>query len=170
MKSKRWYACYTRARHEKKVDEHLHLRGFETYLPLIERERQWKDRKKRVEFPLFPSYVFVRFSKADVHQVLQTPGVSTIVRLNGELAAIPDEELEDVRRLVAGVHETGDEPEPVPYFEEGQPVRVMDGPFKGMRGQVVERRGRRRVLVGLSAIRQGLEVDIGAENLEPVKN
>jgi transcription antitermination factor NusG len=69
-----WYACYTRARHEKRVDEQLAERGLETYLPLLARERQWSDRRKVVEFPLFPGYVFCRFTLDELHEVLTVPG------------------------------------------------------------------------------------------------
>src|SRR5437868_15292617 len=75
-----WYAWYTRARHEKQVEQLLQQRGCESYLPLAPMLRQWKDRKKLVQFPLFPSYVFGRFTLKEIHGVLTTPGVSTIVR------------------------------------------------------------------------------------------
>lgn len=164
-----WYACYTRARHEKQVESLLQQRGFESYLPLIPRLRQWKDRKKLVEFPLFPSYVFGRFSLRDMHGVLSTPGISTIVRVNGQPTPIPEEEIANVRRFASAVHETGTQPEPAPFLAEGQWVRVVEGPFEGVEGQVVERRGRRRVLVGVEAIGQGLEIDIEARLLKPIR-
>lgn len=165
----RWYACYTRARHEKKAERQLAERGFDTWLPLLTQTRQWSDRTKRVEFPVFPSYVFARFPIARIHDILTVPGVSTVVRINGRLAAIPDEELESVRRVVAALDDTGGELETVPYIAEGQAVRVVQGPFQGVTGVTVERRGRRRMLVGLSAIRQGLEVDVPVDSLEPVE-
>ena len=167
-RSRRWYACYTRARHEKTVDRQLRGRGIETYLPLLERERRWKDRTKRVAFPLFPSYVFARFTLRDIHEILRTPGVSTIVRVAGHPAPIPDQELANVRLFVDALQTTGSEPDFGPYVEEGKRVRVVAGPLRGVEGIVVERRGRHRVLVGVSAIRQGLEVDVAVETLEPV--
>src|SRR5207247_9430806 len=75
-----WYACRTRPRAEKQVGRLLRLRRVESYVPLLEQVRQWTDRKKRVGFPLFPGYVFARFSLAMVHEVLRTPGIVTIVR------------------------------------------------------------------------------------------
>lgn len=166
---RRWYACYTRARHEKRVEHVLRERGIESYLPVIPRLQQWKDRKRRVEFPLFPSYVFGRFTLQEVHAVLTTPGISTIVRINGYPTPISDRELENVRRFAAAVAEGGMEPEPAAYVREGDWVRVGDGPFRGVVGIVVERRGRRRVLVGLSAIGQGFDVDVDVRFLEPIE-
>jgi transcription antitermination factor NusG len=156
----RWYACYTRARHEKRVEDLLRMRGFESFLPVLDRVSQWKDRKKLIAWPLFPSYVFGKFTLSDVHEVLVTPGVSTIVKANGVPTAIPEAEMANVRRFALALAETGLELDPRPFLEEGQPVVVREGPFQGIEGVVVERRGRKRVLIGLRAIGRGLEVDI----------
>ena len=164
-----WYACYTRARHEKMVETQLRQRGLESYLPLVQQVRQWSDRKKVVQFPLFPSYVFGRFTLREVHAVLTTPGVSTIVRASGYPTPIADTELENVKRFAIGLAESGIEPETRPFLVEGQWVRVLEGPFEGVEGMVVERRGRKRVLVGLAAIGQGLEIDIDTRLLKPIR-
>jgi transcription antitermination factor NusG len=163
-----WYACYTRARHEKRVHAMLEERGIETYLPLIDRVSQWKDRRREVAFPLFPSYVFGRFDALDMHRVLSLPGVATLVRSNGRPAPIPAEELDNVRRFVEALKAGGLEPERRPFFAEGQWVEVLTGPLQGVKGVVVESRGRRRVLVGLRAIGEGLEVDISTSLLRHV--
>ena len=164
-----WYACYTRARHEKQVEAQLRQRGMESYLPLVQQMRQWSDRKKAVQFPLFPSYVFGRFRLADLHAVLTTPGVSTIVRANGYPTPIPPGDLDNVKHFVAALADSGLEPDPRPFLAEGQWVRVMEGPFEGVEGIVVEARGRKRVLVGLAAIGQGLEIDIDTRLLKAIK-
>lgn len=164
-----WYACYTRARHEKQVGVLLQQRGFESYLPLVPRTRQWKDRKKLVEFPLFPSYVFGRFTLKELHGVLSTPGISTIVRTNGYPTPIPERDIENVRRFATAISETGIEPEQRPFLVEGQWVKVLDGPFEGIEGIVIEQRGRKRVLVGVEAIGQGLEIDIDTRLLKPIR-
>ncbi len=159
----RWYACYTRARHEKQVEAQLGQKGIESYLPVAPQLRQWKDRKKLVSWPLFPSYVFGLFTLGAVHDVLAIPGVSTIVRTRGFPTPIPDEEMTNVRRLVTAAGEAGVLPEVRPLIRKGEWVRVTEGPFQGVEGVVVEQRGRRRVLVGLAAIGQGVEIDINAQ-------
>ena len=156
----RWYACFTRSRHEKQVEAVLKRRGIPSYLPVVPRVRQWKDRKKVVAWPLFPSYVFGRFTLRQIHDVLVVPGVSTVVRSNGYPTPIADNELENVRRFAEAAAQTGVLPDLRPLIVAGDWVRVLDGPFIGVEGRVLERRGRRRVLVGLSAIGQGLEVDM----------
>ena len=165
-----WYALSTRARHEKQVDARLRERGFEVYLPLMPSVRQWHDRKKVVQWPLFPGYVFARFAANKAARVLGTPGVATVVRSNGHPAAISDEEIDNVRRFAAAVAETGCIPEPAPYIEQGQQVRIVRGPFAGVEGLVLEYRGGERAIVqmGLRAIGQGLKVEVDARSLKVV--
>jgi transcription antitermination factor NusG len=165
---RRWYACYTRARHEKRVAVMLEERGFECFLPLVERERKWKDRVKVIGFPMFPSYVFGRFDVRDTHTVLDIPGVSTIVRPPGGTRPLPvcDEDIANVRRLAASLARSPQLVEVVPYIPEGAEVEVMTGPFAGVRGRVIERLNRRRVLVGIEAIGQALEIDVDARLLQ----
>ncbi|HEX2166783.1 MAG TPA: UpxY family transcription antiterminator [Longimicrobiales bacterium] len=164
----RWYACYTRARHEKQVDRLLQERGFDTFLPLVPRVSQWKDRKKIVEWPLFPSYVFSRFALTDAQRVVATPGVAGLVKTEGRPTPIADDEVENVRRFAHALAGGDVEVEHRPYLAEGEWVEVMDGPFQGIRGVVVEQRNRRRVLIGLKAIGQALEIDIDTRALRPV--
>ncbi|HEX6558510.1 MAG TPA: UpxY family transcription antiterminator [Longimicrobiales bacterium] len=164
-----WYACYTRARHEKQVEHLLRQRGYESYLPLVPQLRQWKDRKKLVEFPLFPSYVFGRFTLKELHGILTTPGISTIVRANGYPTPIPERDILNVQRFAQAISQTGIETAQRPFLVEGQWVKVMEGPFEGVEGVVIEQRGRKRVLVGVEAIGQGLEIDIDTRLLKPIK-
>ena len=163
-----WYALYTRARHEKRVDALLRERGFEAYLPLVPRLRQWHDRKKVVEFPMFPSYVFVRSVRSDLTDRLATPGVASVVRFDGHPIPIPSEEMANVRRFVKALAESGTDAQLAPLVSTGQAVRVISGPFSEVEGIVVERRGQNRALiqVGIEAIRQGLKVELGIESLK----
>lgn len=158
-----WYACLTRARAEKKVERMMEDVGMETFLPLVEVERQWADRKKRVGFPLFPGYVFIRFRLGDIYQVLRTPGVSTILRPNGYPTPVREDELESVRRLVNGVKESGTVPSPVDFLEPGEEVVVVSGPFDGMRGVLIEDRGRTRVAVRITALKQATSVEVARD-------
>ena len=166
----RWYAIYTRARHEKQVDRLLSERGFETFLPLAPRMSRWKDRRKLIEWPLFPSYVFGRFSLDDAYRVLGTPGVATLVKVNGRPAPIAAGELENVRLFACALRDGGvkADPTPRPFLETGKWVEIVDGPLAGVQGIVVEHRSRRRILIGLKTIGQGLEVDVDVGALRPI--
>src|SRR2546425_13171357 len=132
---------------------------------MLERVRQWSDRRKRVGFPLLPGYVFARFSLGMVHEVLRTPGVVTIVRNDGHPAPVRGEELESIRILVACVNAGNSPPEPVEFLEAGQEVIVAQGPFSGIRGVLLEDRGRVRVVIRLSALRRALSVELPREML-----
>jgi transcription antitermination factor NusG len=143
----------------------LRLRGVESYVPLLEQMRQWTDRKKRVGFPLFPGYVFARFGLAMVHQILRIPGVATIIGSDGHPAPVRSEQLESIRLLVACVNAGNALPEPVEFLEAGREVIVAHGPFSGIRGVLVEDRGRARVVIRLSALRRALSVELPREIL-----
>jgi transcription antitermination factor NusG len=155
-----WYACYTKPRHERRAERLLRERGVESYLPTIQRVSQWKDRKRLIRWPLFAGYVFGRFESTDFGRVLATGGVLMIVRMNGRFASIPDGEFEAMRRLVDVAGGLGIEPALESLAEDGQWVRVLDGAFKDIEGQIIRRRNKQRVIVGLRAIGRGLEVDI----------
>jgi transcription antitermination factor NusG len=163
-----WYACYTRSRHEKSVEALLKRQRIESYLPTETRQTRWKDRTKVVHFPLFPGYVFGCFTLDRLTQVLSTHGVASVVSVRGYPTPIPAAEIENVRRLSAAAAPWGADLDHSVSLVKGTWVRVVSGPFQGVEGIVVERRGRRRVLVGIAAIGQGLEVDIDAAELTPI--
>jgi len=104
-----------------------------------------------------------------VHGVLTTPGVSTIVRPNGYPTPVRERDIENIRRFAQALSETGIEAEQRPFLAAGQWVTVLEGPFAGVEGVVVEQRGRKRVLVGVQVIGQGLEIDIAARLLKPIR-
>src|ERR1700739_4740861 len=93
----RWYATYTCANHEKRVREQLEQRSVESFLPLYETVHRWKDRRVRLQLPLFPGYLFVRIAPVDRLRVLQVPGVVRLVGFNGQLTALPDGEIEALK-------------------------------------------------------------------------
>ncbi len=164
----RWYACRTRARAEKRADRLLAGNGVESYLPLIEQVRQWSDRTKRVAFPLFPGYVFARFDLRKTYEVLNTPGIVTIVRANGYPTPVRDEELEAVRILATGVNTGQGMPELVETVTVGQEVIATEGVFAGVRGVLLEERGQTRVVVRLSVLCQAVSVELPRRVLRPV--
>ncbi len=163
-----WYACRTRARAEKRAARLLAGNSVESYLPVVEQLRQWSDRKKRVAFPLFPGYVFARFDLRKTYEVLNTPGIVTIVRANGYPTPVRDEELEAVRILVTGVKAGEAMPRPVETVTVEQKVIATRGVFAGMRGVLLEERGRTRVVVRLSVLCQAVSVELPRRVLRPV--
>ena len=109
--------------------EQLERKGLEAFLPTITRWSRWKDRKKQVDWPLFPGYCFVRFDGAERLPVLKCTGVVNIVSFDGDIAPIPEHEIESIRRLV----ESELQFDPCPLIREGMMVEVTHGPLQGRR-------------------------------------
>src|SRR6266487_876030 len=121
LASSQWFAVWTRSRHEQVVREQLERKHFDAFLPTITRWSRWKDRKRKIDWPLFPGYCFARFGADARFSVLNCAGVATIVSFNGEPAAIPDLEIENIRRLVTSELRY----DPCPFIREGTMVEVV---------------------------------------------
>jgi transcription antitermination factor NusG len=160
----RWYAVQTCANHEKRVLQQLGQRTVEAYLPQYESVRRWKDRRVRLDLPLFPGYVFVHLALRDRLQVLQVPGVAKLVGFNGIPTALPQEEIDALRTSLA----IGVRAEPHPYLKVGQRVRVKAGPLAGLQGILVKRKNRARFVVSMELIQRAMAVEVDALELEPV--
>ena len=159
-----WYAVHTCANHEKRVRQQLDLRLVETYLPVYESVRHWKDRRVHRELPLFPGYLFVRLPLCDRLRVLQTPSVVRIVEFGGQAAALPDQEIETLRRGLT--RELG--VEPYPYLKVGRRVRVKTGPLRGLEGILVRKKNRSRFVICVDLIMRAVAVEIDVAELEPI--
>ncbi|MCD6165698.1 UpxY family transcription antiterminator [bacterium] len=164
MEIPHWYALYTRSRHEKKVDAQLKEKGIESYLPLHTVIRQWSDRKKKVEEPLFRCYVFVHLALKDRLRALQTEGVVRMVSFGGKPSVIPDSQIEAVKRLL----QEGLVVEPYQYLKEGQWVEVVQGPLTGLQGILIEKRGSQKLVVSIDSIRQSISVQIDARLVKAI--
>ncbi|APF19204.1 UpxY family transcription antiterminator [Caldithrix abyssi] len=161
-----WYAIYTRPRHEKKVYEGLIEKEITAYLPLIKRVRQWKDRKKKVDMPLFSSYLFVRIDYKNRFDVLQTKGVVKIVNFNGVPAVIPDWQIESLKQML-------EHPEKIQlenYIKPGELVVIEEGPFRGLKGMVKSLRGKTRLVVSIEGIMQTVSVEIDSDYVKKVRD
>ena len=159
-----WLVLRTRSRHEKKVRDELLNRGIETFLPLYERWSHWKDRRKLVEFPLFPGYCFVRPPLTDRLRVLNTPGVSGFVGFNGFAESVPDAEIEALTRLVA----TALRYDPHPFLTEGMLVEVVRGPLTGVRGYIQRKDRSTKLVLAVTLIRQAAALEIHPADVLPV--
>src|SRR5437899_9902193 len=96
----RWHAMYTCSCHEKGVSRQLRQKQIDCFLPLYRSVRRWKDRRKELQLPLFPGYVFVHIDDEDRLRVLQSPGVTYFVSCSGRPAVTEGGELEVLRRGV----------------------------------------------------------------------
>lgn len=160
----RWVAVWTRSRQEKSVYERLLGAGLEAFLPLLKVPSTRKDRRKMIQTPAFPGYLFARVRGSQDHIVRYTRGV---VRILGptptQYSIVPDDRIEAVRRIV----ESELQVDPFPYIKVGSPVRVKSGPLRGLSGYLMQKRRKLRFVVTLDLLRKGVAVEVSADQVEP---
>lgn len=162
-----WYALYTRPKFEKKVEQRLQEAGFESWLPLQTVIRQWSDRKKKIEVPLFNGYIFVRTHSKQLYHAVQTDGVATVVTFNGVPAPIREEQIEMIRKILVGpdAFDVIDR-----KFTRGEPVKIVEGPLKGNTGKWLDWRGSKRVCLEVEQLNHVFLVEVPAPYIEKVKS
>jgi transcription antitermination factor NusG len=162
----RWFAVWTRSRQEKVVAATLNRSGIPHYLPLKSELRKWSDRKQMVETPLFSGYLFVNINvmTSSRLQVLKVPGVGALVGNQMGPLPIPDQQIEDIRKVLTAGVECSVEP----LLKEGDRVRVMHGALAGIEGTLVRTQSASRLLVSIEMIRQSLSVSVSRSDVEPV--
>ncbi|PYY12104.1 MAG: hypothetical protein DMG69_02310 [Acidobacteria bacterium] len=153
-----WYAIYTRHQHEKTVARILTSKGFETLLPLYSAVHRWKDRTKLLSLPLFPCYVFIKGGSERRLDIMTTPGIHALVSTAGQPTAIPNAEIEAIRRAI----ESGAPVEPHPLLKCGEWVRVKCGPLEGIQGILVRKKNLYRLVLSVEMLGKAACVDIDA--------
>ena len=159
-----WYAIWTRSRHEKIVHNRLTLKGIEAFLPVYERWSYWKDRRKCIQWPLFPGYCFVRVPEGTHPRILEVSGVSGFVGMNGRPEAVQAGEIEALRRLISSDYRY----DPYPFLTEGMEVEIVRGPLAGVRGRLVRKDNAERLVLSVTLIRQGAALHIHPADIVPV--
>ena len=161
-----WYAVQTRSNFERRVADGLQVRGMVTYLPVFSEMHQWSDRKRRIEVPVFPGYLFVRLSNMAAARlpILETSGSVRIVGSRREPEPVPDREIESIRRMLS----SGYSCHTVPYIEQGAIVRVVRGPLKNLDGMFLRNKGKGRFLVSVELLGQSVATEVAAEDVQVI--
>lgn len=160
-----WLVAYTKPRNEKKVLERLQGMGIEVYLPLQRTLKQWSDRKKWVEEPLFRSYIFVRPTLKDYYSVVQTDGVVRYVSFAKQVSKVPHSTIEQIKFLL---NEPGVDIEvSQEHIEPGTRIVISMGAMCGMEGEVVEHRGAQKLIVRMESISHSILVTLPRNFVEP---
>lgn len=157
-----WYACTTKPRAEKAAARELEGAGVEYYLPLLKTRRKWSDRMKWVELPLFRSYIFVRVNSMNYVKVISQYSVVRYVTFEGRAVPIPDDQIETIRLLL---NEGAELEVTTEKIAPGEKIVVQAGPLLGLKGELIEYRGKRKVLVQIGELSEGLLVTIPLELL-----
>jgi transcription antitermination factor NusG len=163
MSDERWYALWTRSRHEQVVREQLEQKQIEAFLPTVTKWSRWKDRKKKIDWPLFPGYCFARFNAKERLPILKCTGVVNIISVEGEPAPIPEHEIVGIRQLV----DSDLAYDPCPLIKEGAMVEVMHGPLRGVIGRLVRKNEKARLVLSVDLIGQAVSVEVDAADVRP---
>ena len=158
-----WFAVWTRSRHEQVVRDQLEQKSITAFLPTITRWSRWKDRKKKIDWPLFPGYCFAQFDPENALPILKCTGVVNIVSVEGRPAAIPEYELDSIRLLVGSELQF----DPCPLIHEGMMVEVIHGPLRGVVGRLLRKNAPKATLVlSVDLIGQAVSVEVDAADVK----
>ncbi len=160
-----WHALTVRSRHERIAAQSLRSRGLEEFLPLYRSKRAWSDRTKVIDVPLFPGYVFCRFSERERLLAISSPGVTSVVGFGGQDAVVEEQELESVRRMLAA----GLAVEPWPYVQAGHAVEVCAGPLSGLRGTVIREKGLWRLIVNVEILQRSVATELERDMVQAIR-
>lgn len=156
--TQKWYALYTNPRSEKKVFHELNIRGFETFLPLQKTLKQWSDRKKKVEIPLFNSYIFVRTElEKNYYAILEIPGIVKFVKFGKEINSIRDEQIDAIKLLLSNFDDIELSDEIIQVYQK---VEIIAGPLIGFKGITIENQGNKNFAIELEQIGCTLRVSV----------
>lgn len=165
QKIRRWHPVYTQSRAEKKAYQALLDKNIEAYLPLHRQLRQWSDRKKWVDEPFLKSYLFVNIEQGQQTEVLMTRGISRFIYFSGKIASMPAKQIADLKLLLASPYELKITEE---NLRPGEQIEIKAGPLKGLRGEIVEYRSKKQLLLRLGDIQQSIMVNVPAALIERI--
>ena len=163
---KNWHILVTRSRFEKKSYLRLTQDGFESFLPLHKVLSQWSDRKKWIEKPLFPGYIFINFSASERYKVLSTEGIARVVRFENKDYIVNEKVINGIKNQLDNNKEI--EIVSTLNLTLGDKVNIINGPFKGVSGVLTQINGKAKVLVLIEAIGQGCVIEIKGTDLTKI--
>lgn len=158
-----WYAVYVKSRTEKKVALEFEIDSIDYYLPLVKRLKQWSDRKKWIDEPLFRSYIFVNIEQRDYFKVLQVPGAVKYITFEGHAVPIPIAQINAIKYYL---EENDPENIDSSKWQKGIKVEVITGSMAGLCGELIEMRGKSKVKVEIEAIGSTLVIHIPKSKLK----
>lgn len=165
----KWYAVYVKSRFEKKSASLLERDGVTVYLPLITTVKQWSDRRKKVDEPLFKSYLFVRTDLRNYYDILNTPGIVQFVCFEGKPVDIPENQINAIREYVGQVAISNQEMS-IAGLQLGQKVMVKYGAMKGIEGSLLEFKGKQWIVVDFEMFGRKLPVQVERSMVEAVSD
>lgn len=162
---KLWYALYVKSRTEKKVAAEFEAQGIDYYLPIQKVLKQWSDRKKWVEEPLFRSYIFVRIELDDYYKVLQIPNAVKYIAFEGKAVVVPSPQIEAIKYFL---NEKNPENLKNQNWTKGKKVEIVSGSLVGLIGELVDVNGKNRVSIEIEAVNRTILLQIPKSRLRVI--
>jgi transcriptional antiterminator NusG len=159
-----WCAVQVIPRHEMIVSTILRSKGYEEFLPRYRVKRQWSDRVKEIEIPLFTGYVFCRLDSGIPWSIVATPSVVRIVGTRKEISVIDEKEIEAIQLVM----KSGVKVEPCAYAKIGDRVRITNGPLRGVQGIVTGYKNQQRLVLSVDLIQSSVSVEVNGYDLAPI--
>jgi transcription antitermination factor NusG len=156
-----WHIAYTLPRHEKAIALRLKVEEIPCYVPLYSETRTWKERGVKLELPLFPCYVFAKMLPENRNRLLSAPGVIRLLTVSGAPVVFPDEEMDALQSALRSWRAR-----PCPFHSSGKRIRLKSGPFAGLEGTILRRKGKRKLIVTLDLIDSSMLLDIDAADAQ----
>lgn len=156
-KDRHWFLFYVKAKHERKVEALLKRDGYQSYLPMITVERQWSQRIKKIEEPLFKSYIFVKIKESDIYNVLQTQSIVCNIKFSGKPATIRQRHIDLIEKLILNRTKFELSKQDVKI---GELIEIKSGLFKGEKGVVRQIKGNKKLLLSIENTGFLLEVNL----------
>ncbi len=153
-----WFALYTKPRHEFKAQQQLHELYIEHYLPVIEVVRKWSDRKKVIKEPLFRGYIFIKADEKERLTALQQPSIVKTICNDGKPSVIPEWQIENIKILLKGKPEVFVSDK----IEIGSKVKIIEGPFTGVIGQVTQYNNEKWLSVSVDLLKRSILLKLPA--------
>ena len=161
-----WFVIYSKPRHEKKIAEQLGNMNVENFLPIVKSLRTWSDRRKYVDAPLFPSYIFVRLEDVQSYfSSLEVNGVLHYVRTGKQIATVEETIINNLKLLTC--HSQKDIEVSSEYIKPGRNLFVKEGPFTGFSCEIIDYKGKQKILVRIELLQRNILVDMPVEYLMP---
>ncbi len=151
-----WFAILARTGREKSTTLLLENLGYQCFLPVSKSRRQWSDRIKELEVPLFPGYLFCRMNPHNRLPVLQTPGVIQIVGVGKSPIPVEEEEIAAIQRA----EKSGLSVMPWPYLKVGYVARIEDGPLSGLSGIIVKIKSGLKLVLSVTLLQRSVAVEV----------
>jgi len=164
--SSKWLVVYTKPRHEKKSAVLLNQIKINVYLPLHKKLMQWSDRKKWVEKPLFPGYLFVNIEDKDYYNVLNCKGIVKYIFHSGKPAIVSNDIIEGIKEsLIRNDIIVENKSNSSKNYNIGEDVNLIAGPFKNLSGKIIEIRGKNKIAIEIDCLNKIVLIEYCKEYL-----